>query len=198
MTRFDFVSIVQLLPLFVFSIAVDIATDWIHLGPDARFSWTGAGGELFTIGVLLVVAAAQALMFRQRALVLAVPVLALAAYPISQVVHIAPYAYPAFETWAGPMAAAAYEIVMAAWSVAVLVRRRGRTRWQKRLLRGLLGGAMPGSLIAFASAAANGDVVAGTGRVARQPYEPASEPVLAAQQTLLDDALRVTMKILAD
>ena len=152
-TRLAFrIDLGQLLLLLVFSAAIDIATDWIHLGPDAQFSWFGAGGELFTIGVLLVVAIAQALMFRQRALVLAVPVLALAAYPISQVVHIAPYAFPGFETWAGPIVAAAYEIVMAVWSVAVLVRAVAVALVGRyRLLRGLLGGGMLVASLAFSS-----------------------------------------------
>lgn len=192
-TRLAFrIDLEQLLLLFAFSTALDIATDWIHLGHDARFSWQGAGGELFTIGVLLVVAAAQALMFRQRALMLAVPVLALAAYPISQVVHIAPYAYPAFETWAGPMAAAAYEIVMAVWSVAVLVRAVAVALVGRyRLLRGLLGGAMLAAPIAFATVllpTATWWQAPGASIDSRYP-NPASEPVLAAQQTLLDDAL---------
>ena len=122
-TRLAFrIDLGQLLLLFAFSSALDIATDWIHLGPDARFSWQGAGGELFTIGVLLVAAAAQALMFRQRALVLASSRAGAGGLSDFQVVHIAPYAYPAFESWAGPVAAAGYEIAMAAWSVAVLVR----------------------------------------------------------------------------
>ena len=192
-TRLAFrIDLAQLLLVFAFSTLIDIATDWIHLGPDARFSWFGAGGELFTIGVLLVAAAAQAVVFRQRALALAVPVLALASYPISQVVHIAPYAFPAFETWAGPTVAAGYEIVMAIWSVAVLVRAVavalvGRHRvWQA-----LAGGAMLAVPIAFSSLllpTATWWQASGGSVDSRYP-NPASEPVLAAQQTLLDDAL---------
>lgn len=192
-TRLAFrIDLAQLLLLLVFSTAIDIATDWIHLGPDVRFSWFGAGGELFTIGVLLVVAAAQALMFRQRALALAVPVLALASYPIAQVAHIAPYAFPAFATWAGPTAAATYEIVMAVWSVAVLMRVVGIALiGRHRLWRALAGGVMLAAPIAFASLlmpTATWWQAQGASVDGRYP-NPASEPVLAAQQTLLDDAL---------
>ena len=81
-TRLAFrIDLGQLLLLFVASAAIDVATDWIRFGLDARFSWLGTGGELFTMSVLLLSAAAQAILFRQRALALAIPVLALAAYP---------------------------------------------------------------------------------------------------------------------
>jgi hypothetical protein len=192
-TRLAFrIDLAQLLLVFAFSTVIDIATDWIHIGSDVRFSWFGAGGELFTIGVLLLVAATQALMFRQRALALAVPVLALASYPISQVVHVAPYAFAAYETWAGPTAAAAFEIVMAAWSVAVLVRAVAVALVGRyRAWLALAGGAMLAVPIAFSSLllpTATWWQARGGSVDSRYP-NPASEPVLAAQQTLLDDAL---------
>ena len=82
-TRLAFrIDLAQLLLLFVVSALIDIATDWIRFGPDARFSSLGAGGEFFTISVLLLVRRSRRrVMFRQRALALAIPVLALAAYP---------------------------------------------------------------------------------------------------------------------
>jgi len=192
-TRLAFrIDFLQLLLLLAFSTALDIATDWIHYGPDPTFSWQGAAGEVFTIGALLVVATLQALMFRQRSLALAVPVLALASYPVSQAVHIAPYAYPAFESWAGSSVTAAWEILMAVWSIVVLVRvvvvaLEGR----HRLGRGLVGGALLAVPIALASVLMPTTTwwhAPGASIDGRYP-NPASEPVLAAQETLLDDAL---------
>src|SRR4029453_14013072 len=152
-TRLAFrIDLAQLLLVFAFSTVIDIATDWIHLGPDVRFSWFGAGGELFTIGVLLGVAPAQGLLFPPRALAPAVPWLGLASYPISQVVHIAPYVFPAYETWVGPIVAATFEIVMAAWSVAVLVRAVAVALVGRyRVWLALAGGAMLAVPIAFSS-----------------------------------------------
>ena len=61
---------------------IDVGGDWVRYGPDARFSWFGAGSEFFGAGVLLLTAALLALAFRQRALALAIPVLVLAAFPV--------------------------------------------------------------------------------------------------------------------
>jgi len=71
-TRLAFrIDLAQLLLLFVLSAAIDVATDWVRFQPDASFSLLGAGGEFFTVSVLVLAAAAQALLFRQRALALA-------------------------------------------------------------------------------------------------------------------------------
>ena len=89
-TRLAFrIDLVQLLLLFVASAVIDIATEWIRLQPDARFSFLGAGGEIFIMSVLLLSAALQATVFRQRALALAIPVMVLAAYPAIPLVHMA-------------------------------------------------------------------------------------------------------------
>jgi hypothetical protein len=184
----------QLLLLFSVSAIIDVGTDWIRFGPEARFSWQGAGAEFFTVGLLLLVAAVQGLVFRQRALLLAVPVLALAAYPIVQLVHTAPYVLTVAEGWLPSWTLGAIDIAMTAWSFAVFVRvvalslAPARPRLWPRALAGGLMLALP---LAFApaltpteswwrplSASADG----------RYP-NPASEPVLAAQKTLLDDAL---------
>ena len=67
--RIDFA---QLLLLFVASAAIDIFTEWIQVGADAHCTWFGAGGEFFTAGLLLLRAVLQALLFRERALALAI------------------------------------------------------------------------------------------------------------------------------
>jgi hypothetical protein len=194
-TRLAFrIDVGPLLLLFAFSVAIDVATDWIRFAPAPRFSWAGAGGEMFTLGALLLAAIAQALLFRDRTLVLAVPALALAAYPITQVIHIAPYAFPGFESWAGSTLTGAYEIAIAAWSVAVLVRAVAvalGAAQAHRLARALGGGLMLAAPLALAPLLNPGATWwHSTGSLADGRYpNPASEPVLAAQQTLLDDAL---------
>jgi Peptidase C13 family len=194
-TRLAFrIDLGQLLVLFVASAAIDIATDWIRFGLDARFSWLGAGGELYTISVLLLSAAAQALLFRQRALALAIPVLALAAYPAIQLIHIVPYAFSALDTDAASMITDPFEIAMAGWSILVLVRSVAVALVPSRpyrLIRALVGGLMLAVPIAFAPAVTStGSWWQSRSAPADGRYpNPASEPVLTAQQTLLDDAL---------
>ena len=191
-TRLAFrIDLAQLLLLFVLSAAIDIATDWVRFQPDASFSLLGAGGEFFTMSVLVLAAAAQALLFRQGSLALAIPVLALAAYPIYQLVHTASYVVPAFEAWMGSSATRALEIAMTVWSVAILVRSVAVALVPAHRARALAGGLMLAIPIAFASLlmpSANWWHAGSEPADGRYP-NPASEPVLAAQQVLLDDAL---------
>ncbi len=183
---------VQLLLLFVVSALIDIGTDWIRYGPDARFSPLGASAEFFAISVLLLSAALQAVMFRQRALALAIPVLALAAYPVIQVVHTAPYVVPAFA--AGSSAAEVFDIAMAVWLAAVLVRVVAVALMPARphrLARALAGGILlagPLALAPMLTPPVAWWLSPGAPIDGRYP-NPASEPVIAAQQTLLDDEL---------
>src|SRR6185369_7598274 len=175
---------VQLVLLFVASVVLDIATDWIRAGPDPQFSLLGSGGEFFTLGVLVLAAALQAILFRQRALALAVPVLALAAYPVIQLVHTIPFAGRAGEAWLGSDALEVFEIAIAVWSAAVLVRAVAVALFPARpwhFVRALLGGMMIAVPIALAPMLtptsawwhAQGAPIDG-----RYP-NPASEPVLA-------------------
>ena len=188
------IDLVQLLLLFVASAGLDIATEWIRLQPDARFSYLGAGGEIFIMSVLLLSAALQAILFRQRALALAIPVMVLAAYPAIPLIHLVVEFVRAFDVREGSWVTDSLEIAVEVWSVAVLVRvvavALSPSR-PHRIVRTLAGGLMLVAPIALApllmpteawwhspSSPADG----------RYP-SPASEPVLAAQQTLLDDAL---------
>ena len=78
-TRLAFrIDVVQVLLLFALSALVDIGVDWVRYGPDAYFSWFGAGNELYGAGFMLLCAALIALAYRQGALLLAIPVMALA------------------------------------------------------------------------------------------------------------------------
>jgi hypothetical protein len=189
------IDVVQLLLLFAVSALVDFCADWIRYGPDAYFSWFGAGNELFAAALMLLSAAVLALAFRQGALILAIPVLALAAYPILQLALTVP---AALERW-GPFSVPSWlplEALVLAWVVVVLVRcvavalASARShRWPRALAGGLI----------LAAPIWISPFLLPTETWWRQPSihggidprypNPASEVVLATQQELLDDAL---------
>ncbi len=121
-TRLEFrIDLVQLLLLFVFSALIDVAGDWSRTGPPREFSLLGAGTELYSAGLLLLVSAALAVFFRQRALALAVPVIVLAAIPAAQSINfVLPHligAYLPFE-----LGARLASQLLVLWMVAILVR----------------------------------------------------------------------------
>ena len=188
------VDLVQLLLLLVVSALVDMGTDWARYGADGYFTWLGLGTEIFSAGLLLLTAAVLALAFGQREVLLALPVYVLAGFPLLQIVRIAPSALlvptPAMEVpWS------AFDALMILWVFAFSVRcvalalSQGQPgRWMRALAGGLL-------LIApmwYAPSIAPNDgwwkETASDGADPRYP-NPASEPVLAAQARVLDDAL---------
>jgi hypothetical protein len=183
----------QLLLLFAVSTGVDIGTDWIRYGPAAQFSWFGAGSEFFAAGLLLLSAAVVALAFRQKALALAIPVLSFAGFPVIQIVHTLPYVLSpvaSFPEWLMD----AFDIALVAWAFALFVRVVAVSlvparshRWP----RALAGGLLLAAPIALAPALSPMEPWWNPASAAaddRYP-NPASEPVLAAQWTLLDNAL---------
>jgi hypothetical protein len=189
------IDLVQLLLLLAVSAALDFGVDWARYGTNGNFSLFGLGNEFFGAGVLLVSAALLALAFGQTALVLAVPVVVLAAFPLLQIVRAAPDLLPDLVPHSG-LFPIVFDGLMIAWVVAMSVRAvaialtsAGRGRWW----RAVVGGLVLTAPIWFASAIAPNDAwwtapVADNGADPRYP-NPASEPVLAAQQRLLDDAL---------
>ena len=111
----------QLLLLFVFSSLIDIAGDWSRTGPLREFSLLGAGTELYSVGLLVLVSAALSLMFRQRALALAVPVIVLAAIPLAQALNfVLPNLAAVFIPFEFGARMAGQVLVL--WMVAILVR----------------------------------------------------------------------------
>jgi hypothetical protein len=195
-TRLAFrIDLVQLLLLFALSALADFCADALRYGPDAYFSWFGAGNELFAGGLMMLTSAVLALVYRQGALVLAIPVLALAAYPVLQVALTLP---TVLERW-GPVTPPSWlplDEVVLAWAVAVLVRGVALAlaparphRWPRALVGGL----------ALAAPIWISPLLLPTEVWWRQPAihggidprypNPASEAVLATQAALLDDAL---------
>ena len=189
------IDIVQLLLLFLLSALLDVGIDWIRYGPDPYFSLTGAGNEIYSGGLIMLTAALLAIVFRQRELIVAVPLISLAAYPILQFALVLP---SILQRWSGVRIPAwlPYEWAVIAWAVLVLARSvlialapRGRFAALKALAGGLALAApiwIAPSLLPtetwWKQPAVHGEIDP------RYP-SPASEGVLAAQADLLDDAL---------
>jgi hypothetical protein len=188
--RIDFV---QLLLLLVLSAFIDIGIDWVRYGAEGYFTWLGLGNEIFGAGVLLITALILALAFRQREIALALPVLVLSGFPLLQIVRVLPSMLslptPASVAWWS-----AFDALMVLWlfllsirSVALSLAPARRGWW-----RPLVGGLALIAPIWFAADIAPNDSwwKEPSAEVADPRYpNPASEPVLAAQQKLLDDAL---------
>ena len=191
------IDVVQLLLLFALSALVDFGADWVRYGPDAYFSWFGAGNELFAAGLMMLTAAVLALAFRQGALILAIPVLALSAYPVMQFALTLPAALERWSPLHLPQWLPLEQLVLA-WAVIVLVRcvavalAPAPARWH-RWPRALAGGLVLAAPIWISP------LLLPTEAWWRQPAvhggidprypNPASEAVFATQQELLDDAL---------
>jgi Peptidase C13 family len=121
-TRLAFrIDIAQLLLLFLFSAAIDVGGDWLRTGAAREFSLLGAGTELYSGALLLLVAALLALIFRQRALVLAIPVIVLASVPLAQVLNFVPSMLKGESMGIG-LAGVIGSRVLVLWMVAILVR----------------------------------------------------------------------------
>jgi hypothetical protein len=187
------IDLAQLLLLFVLSALLDIGVDWIRFQPDARFSWYGAGSEFLAAGLLLFCSAVLALLFRQHALALAIPLLALAAYPVIQIVHALGSVAASFADMSA-FAGAMFDIVLLVWTFVLFVRvvavalfPANPHRWPRALAGGLL---LVAPIVLAPTVMPSEPWWRGTTAAADGRYpNAASEPVLAAQQSLLDDAL---------
>lgn len=196
MSRLAFrIDVVQLLLLFAVSALLDVGADWVRYGPDAYFSLFGVGSELFAAALMMVSAAVLALAFRQPALTLAIPVLVLSGYPAVQIAHVALAAALRWDSLPSALAMA-FDWLIVVWAIAIFARAVAvslepvrSNRWGRALAGGLL----------LASPMWFAPMVTPTEPWWRQPSlhggldprypNPASEPVLAAQQDLLDEAL---------
>jgi len=190
--RVDFrIGLAQLLALFVVSALVDVGADWLRYGAEGVFSWYGLGNEVIAGGLTMLTAAVLALAYRDRTLALAIPVLALAAFPLLQFANAVPWTRLGVPAWI----ASYVDYAVLAWIVVVLVRSvyvaLEYVAWL-RPLRALLGGLLLAAPIWYASSIAPVDpwfAPVGRGEADPRYPSPASEPVLAMQRELLDDAL---------
>ncbi|MEP7275410.1 MAG: C13 family peptidase [Betaproteobacteria bacterium] len=192
-TRFAFrIDLAQLVLLFVTSAVLDMVRDALRAGPDRVFSLLGAGSEFFGGGVLLFIAALLALLFRQRAVALSLPVMVLASLPAVQVALELPSAFRAlgmpgrYDQIAGN--------VLLVWAVVVLIRCAALaldTRGARRMVASLASGLLLASPIWFSSALAPNDpwFVKAPDPEAVTGVDAGAEPVLATQSFLLDQLL---------
>jgi len=194
-TRLAFrIDVAQLVLLFVFSAAIDVAGDWLRAGEGREFSLLGAGTELYSGAALLLIAAVLALAFRQRTLVLAIPVIVMAAVPIVQVLN--------FLIPLSTLAAFARDLVGALgidgvelWMVAILVRSVAvafAPSPPRVWLLAICGGLLLATPIMFSSTFSPNDPWwhgPGAPSMAPEGMSAGSEAVLATQSMLLDHEL---------
>ena len=185
------IDVAQLLALFVVSALVDVVADILRYGDEGVFSWYGLGNEVLSGGLLMLSAAVLSLAFRDRSLTLAIPVIALAAFPVLQLANALPWRALGVPAWAGPWldrAVLLWIVVTLARTVHVALQYRPGLR----PLRALAGGLVLAAPIYYAAWIAPVEPwFAPVSRDAPDPRypSPASEPVLALQQELLEDAL---------
>lgn len=181
----------ELLSLFVVSALVQIGADAMRYGENATFSWYGLGNEVFSGGLLLLTSSVLALFNRDRALATAIPVVVLASFPVLQLANAMPWA----RLGVPPAAANAVDTALLVWIVAVLVRSMHVALEYRRVhrpFRAVAGGLLLAWPIFFAPAIATVEpwfVPERPGGLDPRAPSAASEPVLALQATLLDDAL---------
>lgn len=114
------VDLAQLVLLFLLSAAIDVVGDYLRASAPRVFAPEGAGSELYSGAVLLLMSALVALFNRQRHMALSLPVVVLASLPLVQALHYVP-------SWLPPDAVAlehraVFEYLILTWIVLVLVR----------------------------------------------------------------------------
>lgn len=185
-------SVVQLVLIVIVSAAIDIDADWVRAAHEARFSLLGLHGEIFALGLLAFASALLAILRRDAALYVALPIVVLASFPLIQIAHVLPD-LPRVEPLLSERAKAALEYVVLAWMFVVAVRAvhvcadPARSR---RRVWAVAGGALLIAPFWFAPLLGplepwwREDAIADADAIS-----PASEAVLAAQQFMMDRAI---------
>lgn len=114
------IDLAQVLLLLGLSAVIDFFGDWWLAEAPRTFSIEGAGTEVHSAGLFLLGAAVIALLNRQRALALALPVLAFAALPVVQITHYALVVFAA--RGEPPIEARMLDQLFMLWIVMVLIR----------------------------------------------------------------------------
>jgi hypothetical protein len=188
------IDLLQLVLLFAVSAAIDVAGDWLRTGEGREFSLFGAGTELYSGALLLLMSAILALAFRQRTLVLAIPVIVLASVPVGQalnfLVPLSGGSSVVFEL-IGMFGGTLFQL----WMVAILVRSVAvafAPPPQRVWLSAIVGGLLLAAPIWLSSSFAPNDpwwLTPGAPTAAPEGMSAGSEAVLATQNMLLDHAL---------
>jgi hypothetical protein len=190
--RLDFrIDARALVLLVVFSALVDIGVERVLAGPDALLDLAAVGGELASLAILVLVAALLGAAFRDASLALALPVIVLASMPLVQAGVLLPLALdyvPDAPEWIGDVV----HVAFLAWYLAVLVRSAyvALEPGRRRAVRALAGAA----LLAAPMLLPEGIVPDAPWWTVEDDLSmldggPASEPVLALQRRLQDEAL---------
>lgn len=192
----------QFVLVAIVSAAIDVDADWVRAAQDAHFSILGLHGEVYSLGLLILSSAVIAAWRRDATLVLALPVIVLASFPVIQFVNVLPdlpqtnpALTDAIRRW--------FDYALDAWTALLCMRAvyaclkptaaasPGASPRGKRLAS-LVGGVLIVVPIWYAPLAGPldswwSDLPVAGGR--EDAVSPASEPALAAQQFLLDQAL---------
>ena len=188
------IDLAQLVLLFVFSALIDVGGDWLRTGDDREFSLLGLGTELYSGALLLLGSAILALLWRQRTLALAIPVIAMASVPLVQALN---FMGPLTQGGSfvldavGTFASTALQL----WMVLILVRSVAVAFAPPPLRVWLLaigGGLLLATPIWLSSSFAPNDPwwqAPGAPTVAPDGMSAGSEAVLATQAMLLEHAL---------
>jgi hypothetical protein len=195
-SRLEFrIDVAQLVLLFVLSALIDFGADWVRYGPDAYFTWYGAGNELFAGGVVMLFCTLIALASRRGDLVVAIPVVALSSFPALQVLFTVPAALSRW-TQAPVTGETVIDTLGLAWvlllfirSVAVALGPGQPWRWPRAAVGGLLLATPIWFSSTFTPTHSWWEEPTIRGVVDPRYPSPASEAVLAAQAELLDNAL---------
>ena len=188
----------QLVLVAIVSAAIDIDADWVRAAQDAHFSIAGLHGEVYALGLLVLSSAIIAAWRREASLALALPVVVLASFPAIQIANVLPD-LPRTNPAITETMLRGFDYAIDAWtallcirSVSVFLDAREVAGTTRRRLGALAGGLLIVLPIWVAPLAAPSepwwsDRPAASGR--KDFVSPASEPALAAQQFLLDQAL---------
>jgi hypothetical protein len=192
--RPDFhVDAAQLLLFFVVSALVDNAADWVRAGPGSTLEWAALGAELTSFAILVTAAALLAWLFADVALIVALPIIVLASLPLVQIANLGTHFLEMREDLPFWLSAMVYYLLLA-WFLAVLWRSAfvAMQPGPRRSVRALAGGLLLAIPLFLPD-----DVLPNTSwwQQDDQPgasldaTNPASEPVLALQRELQDEAL---------
>jgi hypothetical protein len=194
-TRLAFrIDLAQLVLLFAFSALVDVGGDWLRTADDREFSLLGFGTELYSGALLLLVSAILALLWRQRTLALAIPVIAMASVPLVQALNfLVPLAKGSFFVieLVGMFGATLLQL----WMVLILVRSVAvafAPAPPRVWLLAICGGLLLAAPIWLSSSFAPNDPwwqAPGESMATPDGMSAGSEAVLATQAVLLDHAL---------
>ena len=187
------VSATQLVLIVLVSAAIDIDADWVRAPHDARFSVLGLHGELFALGLLTLSSAVIAMLRRERDVYLALPIVMLSAFPAIQIVHVLP-GLPGVDFALSDAASRVFDYAVLAWMALLAMRAVYLCIDPQRHRRffAIAGAVILIAPLWFAPLVGPVDpwwrqIEAVQGKL--DALNPASEPVLAAQDFIMDRVL---------